>query len=66
MLFHINGYRYLKDTSIMGSCENKVYIPTDKTVIHLLSNKTMVVDVVLNVTLIALFLGIGDKDNGVS
>jgi len=50
----------------MGSCENKVYIPTDKTVIHLLSNKTMVVDVVLNVTLIALFLGIGDKDNGVS
>tara|TARA_B110000285_G_scaffold234116_1_gene309942 strand:+ start:733 stop:921 length:189 start_codon:yes stop_codon:yes gene_type:complete len=34
--------------------------------IHLLSNKTLVTDVFLNIILLALFLGIGDKDNGVS
>jgi len=66
VLFHINGYRFLKDTSMVSSSENKVYTPTDKSVIHLLSNKAMVVDVILNVILIVLFLGIGDKDNGVS
>jgi len=66
MLFHINGYKYLKDTSMLQNSEKQVYIPTDKSIIHLLSNKIMVADVILNVTLIALFLGIGDKDNGVS
>ena len=66
MLFHINGYKYLKDTTMMSSSEKQVYVPTDKSIIHLLSNKIMVADVILNVILITLFLAIGDKDNEVS
>jgi hypothetical protein len=51
---------------MIQASEKKVYIPADKSVIQLLSNKTIVTDVILNIILIGLYLGIGDNDNGVA
>ena len=77
VLFHFNGHKVSNEKMVLSSdgdnqieetndsSQNKVYIQNDRSVVHLLSNKIVILDVILNSILILLFLLPLEPDSGV-
>jgi len=78
-LFHFNGHKYSNDKFLVSgetsnggqnedtndSHQNKIYINNDKSIVHLLSNKIVITDVILNLVLFLLYFLPLEKDTEV-